>query len=92
MPESAVLSAKKILMGAAHGAWMGLLIGVLLTAVVWLGAVAAFSHSWEFLTTLTNVTKDELWHLTLVYVADFKLFLNIWLVVAASLSFWWRAL
>jgi ABC-type transport system involved in multi-copper enzyme maturation permease subunit len=79
-------------MGAAHGAWMGLLIGVLLTVVAWLAATVIFTYDPAFIVTLTNSTKDEIWHLTLVLMADYKLFLWIWLVVASSLSFWWRAL
>ena len=92
MPDTAVSATKRIIAGAAHGAWMGLLIGVLLTCVAWAAAVALFSYAPDFLTTLTNSTKDEIWRLTLVFLADFKLFLYIWLVVASSLSCWWRAL
>ena len=92
MPDTAVSSAKRILAGAAHGAWMGLLVGVVIGMIGWAAAVALFAFYPDWMTTVAQAPKEEIWTLTLRWMAGWKLLMYGWLVFAGFLSFWWRAL
>jgi hypothetical protein len=92
MPDTAVLSAKRILMGAAHGAWMAMIVGAVIGLLGWAAAVALYSDYPALLATVTHTPVHEVWSLTLTWMAHWKLLLYGWLVFASFLSCWWRAL
>ncbi len=92
MSETTVTSVRKIVAGAAHGAWSGLLVGVLLLMVTWALFVAVCTFAPELITLMTGTPIKDLWALTIHWYAALKLLLFGWVILASFLSYWWRAL
>ena len=92
MSDTSVSSARRIVMGASHGAWMALLIGVVVGMVGWAAALALFAYYPDWISTLTNAPQAEVWTLTLRWMTAWKLLTGGWAIFATFLSFWWRAL
>jgi hypothetical protein len=92
MSADHAVKARTIVAGAAHGAWMALLVGAVLAMVGWAAAPAMFAYYPDLISTLTNAPVDQVWGLTLRWMTGLKLFLVGWVVFASFLSFWWRAL
>lgn len=92
MSDATVASMRKIVAGAAHGAWIALLIGVMLTMVSWAVFAAMATFAPDLITTLTATPVRDIWALTLRWYAGLKLLLLGWALFASFLSYWWRAL
>jgi len=80
-----------IVAGAARGAWIGVLAGVVLDLIVWL-LVVALRNSPGMLPAMTGAPPHEVWRMILTWMSCAELVLFIWIIIASSLSGWWRAL
>lgn len=92
MSDPAVGSMRKIVMGAAHGAWMTLLVGVVLTLVSWAAYLALVTFAPDYTNFMTHMSPDQLWTLMVRFMSAVKLMMIGWILFATFLSHWWRAL
>ena len=92
MSETNAVSLRKIIAGAAHGAWMGVLVGALLLTVSWAAFMAAVTFAPDLITTFTAMPVKDIWVLIIRWYAAFKLLLFGWAIFASFLSFWWKTL
>lgn len=92
MSSETVKTARTIVAGAAHGAWVALLVGVVVAMVGWAAALLVFAYFPGLVATLTNAPVDRVWDLTLRWMVQLKLFLVGWVILSTFLSFWWRSL
>lgn len=92
MAEPDVSKARAIVAGAAHGAWMAVLIGIVLYAVgvAALAALATFAPN--FPVPIINKPLLEISGLVLRSMIVFKMLVLGWVTVAVFFSGWWRAL
>lgn len=92
MSDSSVPQAQKIVAGAAHGAWMVVLIGAIIIGLGWVCMVLMRTFAEGVMTTLMGEPITAIWPLVLRQMANLKLLLSGWLMLAIFLSYWWRAL
>ena len=92
MSDSSVPQAQKLVAGAAHGAWMVVLLGIIIIGVGWVGIVLMRTFAEGLMTTLTGEPISTMWPLVLRQMVNLKLLLSGWLMLAIFLSYWWRAL
>jgi hypothetical protein len=92
MSETSVPQARAIVRGAAHGAWMVVLLASILVGVAWILIVLVKAFAPGVLTGMTGVDLPAMWSLALYYVTGMKLLIWGWLMGSIFLSYWWRAL
>ena len=92
MPDPTVSSFKRIVAGAAHGAWMGVLVGALLLTVSWAAFMAMVTFAPDFIAAVTATPVKDIWTLVIRWYAALKLLLFAWVIFASFLSFWWKKL
>jgi hypothetical protein len=87
-----VAAARRLIAGAAHGAWMAVLLGVLFLLVTWALYLTMVNFAPTALSALVDLPLPALWALILRWYAALKLLLVGWALFAAFLSYWWRVL
>ena len=92
MSDTTMGIVRKTVAGAAHGAWMGVLVGALLVMVSWAVFMAMVTFAPDLITTFTATPVRDIWALSLRWYAGAKLLLWGWVIFASFLSFWWKKL
>ena len=92
MSDTTVASVRRIVAGAAHGAWMGLLVGVLVLLLSWAAFMAMCAFAPDLISFLMDTPLQAARALALHWYAAMKLLLIGWLLFASFLSCWWKAL
>ncbi|HEY3397061.1 MAG TPA: hypothetical protein VGM19_05305 [Armatimonadota bacterium] len=83
---------RMIVAGAAKGAWIAVLVGILLAALAYVALMGLSRLHPALLQMLTGMPLEQVWPMLLQWVLAMRLTVYIWLLLATFFSTWWRAL
>jgi tetrahydromethanopterin S-methyltransferase subunit C len=92
MAEPDVAKARALVAGAARGAWLAVLVGIVLYAVGLAVLAVLTTYVPDFPVPIINKPLLEISGLVLRSMIVFKMLVLGWVTVAVFFSGWWRAL